>query len=105
MVLQNYQIFIELTSNMIYIIALGVGFKCPRKIHLNTQCPCIRDLREVYMALACNFTSVGKHKFMHAHIAKYTQLSSKQKHIIIVIGVRWSGVFCHRLVYAGDMIT
>ena len=47
----------------------------------------------VYMALACNFTSVGKHKFMHAHIAKYTQLSSKQKHIIIVIGVRWSRFF------------
>ena len=28
-----------MTSNMIYIVALGVGFKCPRKIHLNTQCP------------------------------------------------------------------
>ena len=27
-----------MTSNMIYIFALGVGFKCPRKIHLNTQC-------------------------------------------------------------------
>ena len=25
-----------MTSNMIYIVALGVGFKCPRKI---TQCP------------------------------------------------------------------
>ena len=24
-----------MTSNMIYIVALGVGFKCPRKIHLN----------------------------------------------------------------------
>ena len=24
---------------MIYIDSLGVGFKCPRKIHLNTQCP------------------------------------------------------------------
>ena len=34
---QNYQKFIVLTSNMIYIIALGVGFKCPRKIHLNTE--------------------------------------------------------------------
>ena len=31
--------FIELTSNMIYTVALGIGFKCPRKIHLNTQCP------------------------------------------------------------------
>ena len=37
MVLQNYQKFIVLTSNMIYIVALGVGFKCPRKIHLNTH--------------------------------------------------------------------
>ena len=27
------------TSNMIYIVALGVGLKCPRKIHLSTQCP------------------------------------------------------------------
>ena len=39
MVLQNYQKFIEMTSNMIYIVALGVGFKCPHKIHLNTLCP------------------------------------------------------------------
>ena len=28
-----------MTSNMIYIVALGVGFKCQLKIHLNTQCP------------------------------------------------------------------
>ena len=26
-----------MTSNMIHIVALGCGFKCPRKIHLNTQ--------------------------------------------------------------------
>ena len=37
MVLQNYQNFIEMTSNMIYIVAFDVGLKCPRKIHLNTQ--------------------------------------------------------------------
>ena len=37
MVLQNYQNFIEMTSNMNYIVALVGGFKCPRKIHLNTQ--------------------------------------------------------------------
>ena len=36
MVLKNYQTFIEMTSNMIYIVALGGGFKCPRKI---PQCP------------------------------------------------------------------
>ena len=38
-VLLDYQNFIEMTSNMIYIVSLGIGFKCPRKIHLNTQCP------------------------------------------------------------------
>ena len=37
MVLQNNQHFIEMTPNMIYTVALGVGFKCPHKIHLNTQ--------------------------------------------------------------------
>ena len=37
MVLQNSQNFIELTLNMICIVALGVGLKCPRKIYLNTQ--------------------------------------------------------------------
>ena len=26
-----------MTANMIYIVALSVGFKCPHKIHLNTQ--------------------------------------------------------------------
>ena len=39
MVLQNTQNSIEITSNMIYIVALGVGFKYPHKIHLYTQCP------------------------------------------------------------------
>ena len=34
-----YQNFNEMPSNMIYIVTLGVGFKCPRKINLNTQCP------------------------------------------------------------------
>ena len=38
MVHQNYQKILVLTSGMIHIVALGVGFKCPRKIHLNTQC-------------------------------------------------------------------
>ena len=38
MVLQKYQNLIEMTSNIIDIVAFGVGFKCPRKIHLNTQC-------------------------------------------------------------------
>ena len=38
MVLQNYQNFIELTSNIIYIVAFGGGLKCSHKIHLITQC-------------------------------------------------------------------
>ena len=29
--------FIEITSNMIHIVAFGGGLKCPHKIHLNTQ--------------------------------------------------------------------
>ena len=37
MVLQNYQNFTEMTSNMSYNVAFGGGFKCPRKIHLNAQ--------------------------------------------------------------------
>ena len=28
---------VEMTANMIYFVALGVGLKCPRKVHLNTQ--------------------------------------------------------------------
>ena len=28
-----------MTSNIIDIVAFGVGIKCPRKINLNTQCP------------------------------------------------------------------
>ena len=39
MVLQNYQKVIEMTLSIIDIVAFGGGFKCPRKIHLNTQCP------------------------------------------------------------------
>ena len=32
MVHQNYQNLIEMTSNVIYIVAFGGGFKCPHKI-------------------------------------------------------------------------
>ena len=37
-----------MTSNMNYIVALGVGFKCPRKIHLNAQCPPLRIFQPSY---------------------------------------------------------
>ena len=37
MVHESYQTLIEMTSNIIYIVAFGVGFKCLHKIHLNTQ--------------------------------------------------------------------
>ena len=52
MVLQNYQHFTEMTSNMIYIVAFGGGLKCPRKIHLNTQC--ISPLWKVLLYLFCD---------------------------------------------------
>ena len=37
-----------MTANMIYTVALGVGLKCPSKVHLNTQCTLMRfsDLKE-----------------------------------------------------------
>jgi hypothetical protein len=35
-----------MTSNMNHIVALGVGFKCPRKIQLNTQCPHLNRVSE-----------------------------------------------------------
>ena len=37
MVLHNYQNLIEMTSNINDIVAFGVGFKCTRKIQLETQ--------------------------------------------------------------------
>ena len=39
MVFQNYQNFTEMTSSMIYVVAFGVGLKCPHQMHWNTQCP------------------------------------------------------------------
>ena len=39
MVLQNYQNLKEMTSNIFHIVAVCVGFKGPREIHLNTECP------------------------------------------------------------------
>ena len=47
MVLQNYQNLIELTSKIFIIIAIGVGFKCPRKIYLNTQCGGVARCQEM----------------------------------------------------------
>ena len=55
MVLQNYQKFIILTSNMIFIVALGVGFKCPRKIHLTPITP----------SNAAPFTTTQQRKLCH----------------------------------------
>ena len=57
MVLQNYQHVIEMTSNMIYIVALGGDFKCPCKIHLNTQCPGLLSSRVM------SIFAVSSHKY------------------------------------------
>ena len=51
MVLQNYQNLIEMTSNIFYIVAFGVGIKCPRKIHLNTQCPPPIEIGLMYLKI------------------------------------------------------
>ena len=56
MVLQNYQNLIEMTSNIIDIVAFGVGFKCPRKIHLNTPLGSYGPLLQPpYWASSLNF--------------------------------------------------
>ena len=50
---KSTKIFTEMTSNMIYIVAfgVGVGLKCPHKIHLNTQClGVIRGINGVYLS-------------------------------------------------------
>ena len=60
MVLQNYQNLIEMTSNMIYIVALGIGFKCPRKIHLNPQCPPFMSTGPSSEPLASSLLLYGK---------------------------------------------
>ena len=43
-ILAHKRNFTEMTSNMIHIVAfgVGVGLKCPHKIHLNTQCTKVR---------------------------------------------------------------
>ena len=63
MVLQNYQNFIEITSNMIYIVALGVGLKCPLKIYLNTQnmCAGVGRLCSVHRIVPTNNLDIPAH--------------------------------------------
>ena len=45
-----------MTLNLIYIVAFGVGLKCPRKIHLNTQCKrkdkIIKDTIKTYIDIS-----------------------------------------------------
>ena len=53
MVLQNYQNVIEMTSNMIYVVAFGVVLKCPRKIHMNTKLVLPPPLTDLPTALSC----------------------------------------------------
>ena len=69
---QTYQNFTELTSNMIYIVAFGGGLKCPRKIHLNTQCPpssCPRSYWMtpkiyIYLCYLSKSTSISTHFYI-----------------------------------------
>ena len=48
MVHQNYQNLIKMTSNIFHIFAFGVSIKCPRKMHLNTQCPLLQRGQFLY---------------------------------------------------------
>mgnify|MGYP001455518152 CR=1 FL=1 len=55
MVLQYYQNLKEMTSNTFYNVAFVVGFKCPRKIHLNTQCGgVIKTQKPAYVIHGCS---------------------------------------------------
>ena len=38
-----------MTSNMIYIVAFGIGIKCPHKIHLNTQCTMQKNIIKTFV--------------------------------------------------------
>ena len=77
------KIFKEMTSNIFIIIAFGVGFKCPRKIHLSTQCPpriqfrrpCSKHMAEM-LVLPC--TAAPELKLM-----KLTKLLGARCNIII----------------------
>ena len=53
MVLQNYQNFTEMTSTIIYIVAFGIGLKCPREINLIIWF-CYRIIRQVTSVLTNN---------------------------------------------------
>ena len=51
-----------MTSNMIYVVAFGGGFKCLRKIHLNTQCSgggggCIFDFKNLKTNASATMTT------------------------------------------------
>ena len=48
-----------MTSNMIYIVALCIDFKCPRKIHLNTQSPLRSPLKSAYVIYEWSHSFTG----------------------------------------------
>ena len=70
MVLQNYQTFIEITANMIYLVALGLGLKCLRKVHLNTQCTEVRFAS----FLSGGFTTIAVRNPLERKLAKCTSV-------------------------------
>ena len=79
----SYQYLTEMTSNMIYIVALGVGLKCPRKIHLNTQCsagvrrPCpqatqnILHMKTAYAFMNTCLRAHARRRFCHTSTVKF----------------------------------
>ena len=75
MLLQNYQNFIELTINMISIVALGIGLKCPRKIHLSTQGTPSLLIGKLWKTVQCSVTKYkGEEKTPSYKTAKIQHL-------------------------------
>ena len=82
MVLQNYQNLIEMTSNIIDIIAFGVGFKCPRKIHLNTQCPLPAILSYKTSRYVCDKDIDSRASMVLQNYQKFKVLTSNMIYIV-----------------------
>ena len=77
-----------MTSNMIYIVALGVGFKCPRKIHLNTQCPPSPRFFYLRLALLCYSYIQGDGPYLRPSKSSHDLCSRKLKVFPLLANVK-----------------
>ena len=86
MVFQNYQNLIEMTSNIIDIFAFGVGIKCPRKIHLNTQCPPPKKISEPPSALIGDFytSQYAYTQYMRKFLITFRRIVAQSKLVKLI---------------------